>query len=111
MPRTEPEFQSVEALVDHLLGDERETVTRPELQALRDNLPLDPDGHPRTLASVGAEVVRYAAECGLVLTIPDVPVHRNFRTLHDNPHNLWAGNPCSAGSGWEQISGFAGRNG
>jgi hypothetical protein len=36
---------------------------------------------------------------------------RSFHTVGDNRHDRWAGNPCAGGSGWEQIEGFAGKEG
>jgi hypothetical protein len=39
------------------------------------------------------------------------PVAKEVRGFTANPHNRWEGNPCAGGSAWEQIFGFAGKEG
>lgn len=42
------------------------------------------------------------------------PNARRIRTIGDNPNDRWYGpgsSPMHGGSGWEQVSGFAGREG
>lgn len=55
------------------------------------------------------EIRRFLENKGFKLTEREkLKVTRGFKS---NDHNRWDGNPCGGGSGWEQISGFAGQKG
>ena len=45
---------------------------------------------------------------GYGLRFVERPQVKRVRTVSSNPHDRWHGNPCGGGSGWEQITGFAG---
>jgi hypothetical protein len=90
---------SVEAFVQCLLDNGREGFLPGEAQELS-----------RALGRPLPEVMHELREgYGLtVITNPRTPTPRGFTS---NDHNLYASLGCHGGSGWEQVSGFAGRNG
>jgi hypothetical protein len=92
------EFQSIEAFVQECMDDERTTFNHEELGELAFTLQT-------SRSKVRAELEAYG------LTLAARPVMKSVRGFTANNHNRWDGNPCGGGSGWEQISGFAGRNG
>lgn len=38
-------------------------------------------------------------------------VAKRVRTISSNPHDRWSASPTHGGSGWQQVSGFAGDEG
>jgi len=89
---------SVEAFVQTLLDNDRTGFLPGEAQKLAIAL-------HRSLPEVIHEIKGY----GLTVIInPRQPQGRGFTA---NDHNLYASLNCHGGSGWEQVSGFAGRNG
>lgn len=98
LTKNDPEASTVEAFVEYHLGNEVEVVRRMDLLALA-------MAHNITPTKAG-ELVR---EWGLSIAEPVAT--RETRGFRSNSHNLWHGNPCSGGSGHEQICGWAGRQG
>jgi hypothetical protein len=96
-----PEFRSVAEFVEFCLDDDRETFTHIELRALALNT--------RTSGS------RVRAELeGFGLTLQLRRKENRRRGFATNSHDRWYGPGSSkshGGSGWEQITGFAGRAG
>jgi len=95
------DLQSVEAFVEAAIEDDEFSFDWRHLAALAWNL-------SRGRSLIRAELVAYG------LTFNERPQVRRIRTLHDNPHDRWYGigsSPTHGGSGWEQIEGFAGREG
>ena len=94
---TESEFSSVEAFVDFLLEDDRDTFTAFELQSLR-------QGMNRDLGE--SRVLRHELE-GYGLKLADRPHAKRVRTLGNSSDNdRWYGpgsSPCHGGSGWDNI--------
>ena len=95
---TDEEFSSVEALVEWLYDEEAEEFDHRHLLCLNVRL-----GRP--LRALRRELEGYG------LRLAKRPKERQARGFQSNPHNRWAGNPCAGGSGWEQITGFAGQEG
>jgi len=98
----EPELQSVEAFVEYLLEDERDSFTFEEATELAEALGL----------SVPTPVIRELKSYGLTM-VPRTPEKR-VRGFHSNNHDRWYGpGACRThgGSGWEQITGIAGQEG
>lgn len=94
----DPEVQSVDALAEFLFDNDQDTFTAEELQLVCQN------------ANVPTYMARKALEdYGLQLGGRLVEKRVRGFTAWDN--NRFAGNPCGGGSGHEQISGFAGREG
>jgi hypothetical protein len=112
--RNDPEAASIEAFVQYLLDDDRTEFLLAEAAVVSQNLPRREDGSYRESKTVAADIIAYARDCGLTLTVfvPNTtrPMKepRGFRA---NDHNIYQGNPGSGGSGWEQITGMAGRAG
>ena len=99
--KSSPEFQSIEAFVQECMDDERTSFTHEELGELAFNL-------QRSRNKIRAELEGY----GLSLAVR--AVEKRVRGFTSNPHDRWFGpgsSPTGGGSGWEQISGFAGRIG
>jgi len=92
------DYESVESFVEACIEDGVTSFTWEVLAVLAWNL-------SRSRRAIRAELEEY----GLQFIERATP--RKFRTVGDNPHNRWEGNPCGGGSGWEQITGFAGREG
>jgi hypothetical protein len=93
-----PEYQSVEDFVDFLMDDERKEFNHVELRALALNT--------KTSGSkVRAELEGY----GLSLT--ERAFAKKVRGFTTNQHDRWQVSGNHGGSGGEQITGFAGRNG
>lgn len=96
-----PEMESVEAFVEYLLADERNSFTYEEAVELA------------TALGVHEFVtIRSLKDYGLAYEGRQVP--KQVRGFHANNHDRWSGPGSSAthgGSGWEQISGFAGQKG
>lgn len=88
----------MEAFVEFLLEEERDSFDHVELRTLCEEL-----GAPTS------EIRKELEDWGLVLKArPKVKTVRGV-TSWDN--NRWEGNPCGGGSGWEQIAGFSGKKG
>ena len=93
--------KAVEAFVDDVIGDERETVTFAEVERVAEEVGI----HVSTIVALVK---------GYGLTIGERPVVREVRGFTSNSHDRWHGKgACKShgGSGWEQISGFAGPKG
>jgi hypothetical protein len=99
---TDPEYQSVEAFVEYLIDVEGEVVfNHLQLGVLSDALGKTRKELCKELEGWGLSLVERAKE-------------ENFRTFSSNPHDRWYGPGASrthGGSGWAQISGFAGQEG
>ena len=95
---TDPEMESIEMFAEYLADDDRDSFTGAELQVLNASTHLPVKTIRRELESYG-------------FTLAGRPKEKRIRTLGDNPHNRWAGNPCAGGSGWSQIAGLAGQEG
>lgn len=100
LPSDEP-VQSVDALAEYLIEVGREEFTSEEIGHLNFNT-----GRP-------VHALRADLE-GWGFRIAKRPVPRRVRGFTVSSHDRWYGpgsSPCHGGSGWEQISGFAGREG
>jgi len=92
---------AVEVFVEDAMGDERTEVAFAEVEQIAREVGI-------ALVTVVALVKGYG------LTIGERPVHREIRGFRSNSHDRWFGkgsSPTHGGSGWEQISGFAGQKG
>jgi len=98
-----PTLEALEAAVNEfgesLLGDDRTTFTFQEAETLAFEL-----GY-----SVATPVIRALKTLGFGMEerVPE----RRVRTISSNSHDRWTGlGSCAShgGSGWEQITGFAG---
>lgn len=101
-PEPQPEQESVEAFVSFLLEDERVSVSFQEAEELAEALGF----------SCPTNVIRELRAYGV--TVGERPIARAVRGFHANSHDRWSGlGSCKThgGSGWEQISGFAGQKG
>lgn len=90
----------IDEFVQELCEDERTTFTYTEADKLAELLGL----------SIPTTVIRGLKARGFQMEERQVPKH--FRTIHSNSHDRWFGPgsmPTFGGSGWEQISGFAGQ--
>ena len=99
--KDDPEVANVEAFVEYLLDEERDTFTGEELQLLSYNT--------RTVH----RTVRVQLE-GYGLKLAERPKAQRVRGFTVSSHDRWYGpgsSPSHGGSGWEQIAGFAGREG
>lgn len=99
LDHTDDCFQSIKAFISEVMDDPKPSFDWRHLACLAWNL--------RT----SRHTIRQELESAWGLKFIERPSGQSFRTIGDNPHNLWAGNPCASGSGWEQVSGFAGRVG
>ncbi len=89
-------------LGEELLDNERTSFTFAEAEALANAL-----GY-----SVATPVIRSLKAIGF--SMDERKPERRVRTVSSNPHDRWHGpGSCAShgGSGWEQISGFAGQEG
>lgn len=97
-----PELESVEAFGEYLLDNDRTTFTFEEACELAEAI-----GH-----SVPTLVIRSLKAYGFT---PGVRCpEKRVRTISSSNHDRWFGpgsSPTHGGSGWEQITGFAGRQG
>jgi len=97
-PTIFPEYESVEAFVEDCFDDERDHFTTGDMQALN------------AATRMRLSDVRKALEGYGLLFVPRKPQKR-VRGFTSNPHDRWYGKGSDrtyGGSGWEQISGFAG---
>ncbi len=97
-----PETQSIEAFGEFLLAEDRTSFTFNEACALAKALGL----------SLPTPVIRGLKDYGF--TMVERQPERRVRTISTSSHDRWYGpGSCKThgGSGWEQITGFAGRNG
>lgn len=94
----EPELASIEVFVQFCMDEERFTFTHLELRALCLNC-------QKSGSKVRADLEGYG------LAINERKPAKEVRGFTANNHNRWNGNPCSGGSGQDQINGFAGRVG
>jgi hypothetical protein len=98
---TDPEFKSIEAFVEFCMDDERTTFDHTDLGELAFNL-------HRSRCKVRAELESWG------LTLVERPREKRVRGFTVSSHDRWFGLGSSkshGGSGWEQISGFAGQKG
>ena len=93
-----PEYQSIEEFVTLLMDDDRKGFTHLELRALAMNLKVSGNKLRGELESYG-------------LSLEVRPVVRRTRGFTANSHDRWVNSGCHGGSGGDQITGFAGRNG
>ena len=97
----DPDLESGESFIEACMEDGETVFDWRHLAVLAWNL-------HRSRRAIKEELISY----GLVFKgRPNV--HR-IRTIGDNPHDRWFGpgsSPTHGGSGWEQIDGFAGREG
>ncbi len=96
-----PEFESVEAFVEFCMDDERDTFDHEDLGELAFRL-------QRSRNKVRSELESYG------LKLAERPNEKRVRGFTANPHDRWYGpgsSPSHGGSGWEQITGFAGQKG
>ena len=102
MPTPEALQTTVAEFVDYLLGDDRTSFTFVEAESLAIEL-----GY-----SLPTTVIHALKAAGL--TMEERGVVKHIRTISSNSHDRWTGpGSCAShgGSGWEQISGFAGQKG
>ena len=96
-----PEYESVEAFVEFLLDEERMSFTLEEIEALGFCLHVS---NPKLISDLKSY--------GLTMDEREVP--KRVRGFQSNSHDRFYGPGSSkmhGGSGWEQISGFAGQKG
>lgn len=94
-------YSSVEDLATDIVDDDRTSFTFEEADELAE-----------TMKVTTAKVIRDLKAYGL--SYEGRPVERKVRGFTSNPHDRWHGpgsSPTHGGSGWEQISGFGGRDG
>lgn len=87
----------IEAFAEDLLDDDREDFTFEEASELADQLGCHPSVIIRVLKEIGFGM-RPRSKGSRV---------RGFRS---NSHDRWTAYPSHGGSGWSQITGFAGKN-
>jgi hypothetical protein len=93
--------RAVETFIDEVTGDDRDSVTFAEVEAIASEVGI----HVSTIVAL---VKGY----GVAIGTREVP--REVRGFTSNSHDRWHGKgSCKThgGSGWEQISGFAGQKG
>jgi len=93
-----PEYRSIESFVEYCIDDEREIFTTADMQQLNRATHL-------RLQIIRKELERYGLKF-----VPRLPVKR-VRGFTSNPHDRYSACPMYGGSGWEQISGWAGEKG
>jgi hypothetical protein len=101
-PTSEAFKTIITEFVDFLLGDERTSFTFAEAEELAADL-----GY-----SLPTAVIHALKAAGL--DMEERGVARRIRTISSNSNDRWYGPgscPTHGGSGWEQISGFAGDKG
>lgn len=97
----DPEHESIEAFVEYLMDDERDTFTAADLNQLA-------AATTRSHHKVRAELEGY----GLRLVRRERV--RRIRGVTTSSHDRWYGpgaERACGGSGWEQINGFGGQEG
>lgn len=92
-----PELQSVATFIQYVKDDERDYLTREELDELS-------FATKTSTAKIVAELRRN----GLVVVTDKIQQVRGFKS---NPYTRWDSCPSHGGSGATQISGFAGKEG
>ena len=100
MKKTEPlpEYATLEDFVEYMLDDSRFRYTYRDLQLLSESLEMS---IPKVRAALDDWGFKLAAR----------PKEQEVRGFSSWDNNRWAGNPGAGGSGYEVISGFAGREG
>lgn len=101
-PEPQPEQESVEAFVSFLLEDERVNISFQEAEELAEAMGF----------SCPTNVIRELRAYGV--TVGERPVARHVRGFQTSSNDRFYGpgsSPMHGGSGWEQISGFAGQKG
>jgi hypothetical protein len=91
-----PELTSVEAFVEHLLDDDRTQVTFEETVELATALGQ----------SIPTNVIHELQQYGI--QVGERAISKRVRGFRSNSHDRWSAYPSHGGSGWEQITGFAG---
>ncbi len=97
----EPEFESVEAFVDHCIDDDRESFTTKDLTTLSFQTQTSSKKVKLQLESWG-------------LRLEFRPPERRVRGYRTNSNDRYYGpGSCRThgGTGWEQINGFGGQSG
>jgi hypothetical protein len=97
-----PELTSVEAFVEYLLDDDRTQVTYQETEELAQALGQ----------SVPTNVIHELQQYGI--QVGERAIAKRVRGFRTSSHDRFFGpgsSPMHGGSGWEQISGFAGQKG
>lgn len=92
--------EAVLSLACELEDDGRKIVSFEECDEVAEGLGVHASVITRAIRALGFEVVREVA--------------KHIRTISSNSHDRWTGpGSCAThgGSGWEQISGFAGQEG
>lgn len=95
---TFPEYASVEAFIESKFADEDFDVHVWEVTALS-----------YATKTSAVKIRQRLSDEGFTMAKREKSDPRRGYTAWDN--NRWAGNECAGGSGWEQVSGFAGQNG
>lgn len=96
-----PEFDSIEDFVQECMDDGRDTFDHEDLGELAFRLRRSRSVVRRDLESYG-------------LKLAERPREKRVRGFGTSSHDRWFGpgsSPSHGGSGWEQISGFAGQKG
>ena len=100
-PLIEKAEVAVEILVEDAMGNERNEVAFAEVEQIALEVGI-------SLSTIVALVKGYGLKIG------ERPIVREVRGFKSNPHDRWYGkgsSPTHGGSGWEQITGFAGPKG
>ena len=95
------DYRSIESFLESVSDEEHPSFDWQVLACLAWNLKRDRRKIRLQLEAAG-------------LHFEERPQVKRVRTLHDNPHDRWHGmgaSPTHGGSGWEQVTGFAGRAG
>lgn len=87
------DYDNIEDFVAEVIDDERSSFTFEESRELAISLHISTGKIIRKLKDFG---LRYEGR----------PIEKTIHGFTFNPNNRWAGNPCSGGSGWEEIFGF-----
>ena len=95
---TEECYASVEAYVEEVEGDEKPSFDWRVLACLAWNLRRDRSKLRVELESYGLKY-QERSQC------------KAYRTVGSNPNDRWQAYPSHGGSGWEQVCGFAGKEG
>jgi hypothetical protein len=95
-----PETESVEAFVQYLLDDERTSASFEEAEEVAESMKVHV-----------AVVVRALKGYGVVVNRETEKRVRGFRTSSHDRYFGPGSSPSHGGSGWEQITGFAGQKG
>ncbi len=99
--KDDPEIQNVSGFVEFLVAEDRETFTGEELQLLNQNT-------HKPVYALRAELEDWG------LRLAKRPLERRVRGVRTSSNDRWFGpgsSSCHGGSGYEQIVGFAGRQG